>query len=170
MLAGAKWLQRDPRVDPDRIGIWGGSWGGYLTALARNSDVFKAGAEWHGVHDFSLVTDWFARPMDRYQAADIGALKRMFWLSSPDSAIATWSSPVLLVQGDDDRNVPFHQIVDLVRRLQARQVAYQELVIPNEVHAFLRHRSFVEADEATAEFFDRTLARKIPPGSRPEGP
>lgn len=159
VLAGAEWLQRYPQVDPDRIGIWGGSWGGYLTALAlaRNSDVFKAGVDWHGVHDFSLVTDWFVNPTDRYQTADIAALKKAFWLSSPDSAVGTWSSPVLLVQGDDDRNVPFHQMVDLVRRLQARGVPFRELVIPDEVHAFLRHESFLRSDEATAEFFGSNL-------------
>ena len=55
VLAGANFLQSLPGVDPARIGIWGGSYGGYLTAmaLARNSDVFKAGVDLHGVHDWS---------------------------------------------------------------------------------------------------------------------
>ena len=54
-LAGAKYLQSLPDVDPGTIGIWGGSYGGYLTAmaLARNSDIFKAGVDLHGVHDWS---------------------------------------------------------------------------------------------------------------------
>ena len=46
---------------------------------------------------------------------DIAALRKISWVSSPDSAIGTWKSPVLLIQGDDDRNVHFHQMVDLVR-------------------------------------------------------
>jgi dipeptidyl aminopeptidase/acylaminoacyl peptidase len=162
-LAGARWLQHNPQVDPNRIGIWGGSWGGYLTALAlaRNSDIFKAGVDLHGVHDFSMyANDWFGKPLDRYQMPDAAALKKIFWLSSPDAAIATWKSPVLLIQGDDDRNVPFHQMVDLVQRLQRQHVPYQQIVIPDEVHAFLRYHSFLESDEATAAFFSRQLEQK----------
>jgi dipeptidyl aminopeptidase/acylaminoacyl peptidase len=64
---------------------------------------------------------------------------------------------VLLIQGDDDRNVPFHQTVDLARRLDLRHVPCEELVFPNEIHGFLRHDSWLRADEATAEF----LARKL---------
>ena len=165
VVAGAKWLQNDPRVDPQRIGMWGGSYGGYLTALAlaRNSDIFKAGVDMHGVHDWSMFADdWFGKALDRYQMPDMAALKKIFWLSSPDSAIATWKSPVLLIQGDDDRNVHFHQMVDLVRRLQLQHVPYQEMVIPDEIHGFLRYQSWVEADEATARFFDRELRESKP--------
>jgi dipeptidyl aminopeptidase/acylaminoacyl peptidase len=165
VLAGAGWLQHDPRVDPHRIGIWGGSYGGYLTALAlaRNSDIFKAGVDMHGVHDWSMfIDDWFGRPLDRYQMPDMSALKKIFWLSSPDSAIGTWKSPVLLIQGDDDRNVHFHQMVDLVRRLQLRHVPYHEIVIPDEIHVFLRYHSWLQADEATAAFFDEEFLHGTP--------
>ena len=161
VLAGAKWLQQDSRVDPRRIGIWGGSYGGYLTALglARNSDIFKAGVDMHGVHDWSMFGgDWFGKPIERYQMPDTKKLMRIMWLSSPDSAIGTWKSPVLLIQGDDDRNVHFHQMVDLVRRLQLDHVPYRELVIPDEIHGFLRYRSWLEADRATARFFEEKLS------------
>jgi dipeptidyl aminopeptidase/acylaminoacyl peptidase len=165
VVAGATWLQHDAEVDPKRIGIWGGSYGGYLTALAlaRNSDIFKAGVDMHGVHDWSMfANDWFGRPLDRYQMPDIAALKKIFWLSSPDSAIGTWKSPILLIQGDDDRNVHFHQMVDLVRRLQLHHVPYQEIVIPDEIHGFLRYHSWLEADEATAAFFQQRLLDRTP--------
>jgi dipeptidyl aminopeptidase/acylaminoacyl peptidase len=165
VVAGAKWLQHDPAVDPTRIGIWGGSYGGYLTALAlaRNSDIFKAGVDLHGVHDWSMfVDDWFGKALDRYQMPDMAALKKIFWESSPDSAIGTWKSPVLLIQGDDDRNVHFHQMVDLARRLQLQHVPYQEMVIPDEIHGFLRYHSWLQADEATAAFFDKQLLQRSP--------
>jgi dipeptidyl aminopeptidase/acylaminoacyl peptidase len=160
VLAGARWLQRDPRVDPTRIGIWGGSYGGYLTALAlaRDSALFKAGVDMHGVHDWSMFADdWFGKPIDRYQTPDMAALRKTFWLSSPDSAIGTWKSPVLLIQGDDDRNVHFHQMVDLVRRLQRHHVPYQEIVIPDEIHVFLRYQSWLRADQATVRFLGEQL-------------
>src|SRR5437016_4887877 len=56
VVAGAKYLQSLPIVDAKRIGLWGGSYGGLLTALglARNSDIFAAGADMHGVHDWSV--------------------------------------------------------------------------------------------------------------------
>ncbi len=161
VLAGARFLQRDARVDARRIGIWGGSYGGYLTALAlaRNSGIFKAGVDFHGVHDWSMFADdWFGKPMQRYQMPDMKALMKTFWESSPDSDIAKWKSPVLLIQGDDDRNVHFHQMVDLVRRLQLQHVPYQEIVIPNEIHGFLRYHSWLDADQAAAEFFAQRLA------------
>ena len=165
VVAGAKWLQRDPQVDAGRIGIWGGSYGGYLTALAlaRNSDIFKAGVDMHGVHDWSMFADdWFGKPLDRYQMPDMAKLKRIFWESSPDAAIATWKSPVLLIQGDDDRNVHFHQMVDLVRRLQLKHVPYQEIVIPDEIHGFLRYHSWLQADHATAAYFKQQFLEREP--------
>jgi dipeptidyl aminopeptidase/acylaminoacyl peptidase len=79
------------------------------------------------------------------------------WSSSPDSQLDGWKSPVLLIQGDDDRNVRFQQTVDLARRLEERNLPVEELVLPNEIHGFLRHASWVRADEATASFLSRTL-------------
>jgi dipeptidyl aminopeptidase/acylaminoacyl peptidase len=74
----------------------------------------------------------------------------------------TWKSPVLLIQGDDDRNVHFHQTVDLARRLDAHGVRYEELVLPDEIHGFLRHESWLAADSATAAWFDRELKGATP--------
>ncbi len=163
IVAGAKFLQRQSNVDPKRIGIWGGSYGGYLTALAlaRNSDIFKAGVDFHGVHDWSLDIDnpvWgITSQLKRYQQFDMRAMMKLAWESSPDSAIATWKSPVLLIQGDDDRNVEFHQMVDLVERLRAARVPFQQIVIPNEIHGFLRYASWAMSDEATARYFEAHL-------------
>ena len=68
---------------------------------------------------------------------------------------------MLLIQGDDDRNVPFQQTIDLARRLDARHVPFDELVIPNEIHGFLRHASWLAADSATAEFLSRKLQASL---------
>ena len=82
---------------------------------------------------------------------------RLAFESSPDASIETWKSPVLLIQGDDDRNVPFQQTIDLSRRLQERHVPYEELLIPNETHGFLRHATWLKVDAATVEFLTRYL-------------
>ncbi|HEY6482036.1 MAG TPA: prolyl oligopeptidase family serine peptidase [Steroidobacteraceae bacterium] len=162
VLAGARYLQSVPGVAAQRIGIWGGSYGGFLTALAlaRNSDVFKAGVDLHGVHDWSrLLDDWTdSKPVARYEKGDHDAAMKVAWESSPDSSIDTWKSPVLLIQGDDDRNVPFAQTVDLARRLQAHNLPFEEIVLPNEIHGFLLHASWQRVDEAVASYLGRILA------------
>ncbi len=167
VVAGARFLQRDPRVDSKRIGIWGGSYGGYLTALAlaRNSDIFKAGVDFHGVHDWSLDIEnsvWgLTNQLKRYQQYDTRAMMKLAWESSPDSAISTWKSRVLLIQGDDDRNVEFHQMVDLAERLRLARVPFEEIVIPNEIHGFLRYASWLQADTATVDYFTRQLSGQL---------
>jgi dipeptidyl aminopeptidase/acylaminoacyl peptidase len=158
--AGGEWLRQQPYVDPARIGVYGGSYGGYLTALAlaRNSDLFAAGVDIHGVHDFTSdggrrvgSTEWRYEPSDRDSAAAVA------WRSSPVSSLATWKSPVLLIHGDDDRNVRFSSTVDLVRRLASAEVRFEEIVIPDDTHHMMRHANWILVDRATAEFFMRTL-------------
>jgi dipeptidyl aminopeptidase/acylaminoacyl peptidase len=157
VLAGGRYLAALPEVDASRIGIWGGSYGGFLTAmaLAKNSEVFAAGSDLHGVHDWTA--DRYSTTPWRYEAGDLDSARIVAWQSSPVAYLSTWKSPVILIQGDDDRNVRFHQTVDLARRLAAAGVHYEELVIPDEIHDFLRHRSWLVADSATAAFFDRTF-------------
>jgi dipeptidyl aminopeptidase/acylaminoacyl peptidase len=153
VLAAAEYLRQRPDVDPDRIGLWGGSYGGYLTAmgLARNSDVFKAGVDFHGVHDWSVFRRFNLGPAATPEAT------RVARESSPISSVDKWRSPVLFIHGDDDRNVDFGQTVDLARALRKRGVEFEELVFPDEVHDFLLHSSWVRAYEAAADFLDRHL-------------
>lgn len=156
VAAGGRYLQSLPYVDKTKIGLWGGSYGGYLTAmgLAHNSDIFKAGVDMHGVHD------WW---MTRYGAGtyvgapDAGQAEELAWQSSPNSWIDKWTSPVLLIQGDDDRNVPFTQTVDLAQRLREHNIPFEQLVFPDEIHDFLMWKSWVRAYDAGAKFFDRVL-------------
>jgi dipeptidyl aminopeptidase/acylaminoacyl peptidase len=97
---------------------------------------------------------------DRYEKGDLAEAMAVAFKASPVADIATWSSPVLLIQGDDDRNVHFAETVDLARRLQAKGVDFEELVIPDEIHGFLRYGSWLKADTATADY----LARKLGAG------
>jgi len=158
--AAGEWLRKQPYVDGARIGIYGGSYGGYLTALAlaRNSDLFAAGVDVHGVHDFTADggrrlgnTEWRYEPTDRDSAAAVA------WRSSPVASIGTWKSPVLLIHGDDDRNVRFSSTVDLVRRLSAAGVPFGEIVIPDDTHHMMRHANWILVDKAVASFFMQKL-------------
>jgi dipeptidyl aminopeptidase/acylaminoacyl peptidase len=153
--AGA-YLRSRPDVDPDRIGLWGGSYGGYLTALglARASDMFAAGVDVHGVHDWNVVINGFRPDYDKGQWDEFSELA---FESSPMADVESWESPVLLIHGDDDRNVPFSESVDLAYHLSRLGVYFEELVFPDEVHGFLLHSNWVSAYEATDDFFQRML-------------
>jgi dipeptidyl aminopeptidase/acylaminoacyl peptidase len=169
VIAGAKFLQTLENVDPQRIGLWGGSYGGFLTAmgLARNSDIFKAGVDFHGVHDWAVFLAIWAAEVDARNAdvaPDVKEARDLAFKSSPVASAAAWRSPVLFVHGDDDRNVPFQQTTDLVEKLRAQKVDLEELVFPDEIHDLLRRESWIRAYKATAQFFDRKL------GARSAGP
>lgn len=148
------YLQTRADVDSHRIGLWGGSYGGYLTALglARASDMFTAGVDLHGVHDWNAVISNF---MPSYKPTERAEAARLAWESSPLSSMATWRSPVLLIQGDDDRNVPFSETVDLAEALRKQGVEFEQLVFPDDVHDFLLHRNWLAAYRAAGDFFDR---------------
>jgi dipeptidyl aminopeptidase/acylaminoacyl peptidase len=157
VLAGAHYLQSLSNVDPQRIGLWGGSYGGFLTAmgLARNSDIFKAGVDFHGVHDWSMfLSRW---EDDAAAAPDLKEAQKLAWESSPDASLDKWRSPVLLIHGDDDRNVPFNQTVDLVQRLRKQGVEFEEIIYPDEIHDLLLWRDWVNSYKAGARFFDQKL-------------
>ena len=156
VIGAGLYLMGRPDVDPDRIGLWGGSYGGYLTAhgLARAPHVFRAGVDVHGVHDWNITIRNFVPSYD--PAADPAFSRRAFE-SSPMSAIDDWQAPVLLIHGDDDRNVPFRESVELAEELRERGVHVEQLIFPDEVHGFLLHRNWMAAYRATADFFDRFL-------------
>ncbi|HUN63624.1 MAG TPA: prolyl oligopeptidase family serine peptidase [Candidatus Sulfotelmatobacter sp.] len=151
VVAAGKYLQTRADVDGQRIGLWGGSYGGFLTALGlgHNSDLFAAGVDFHGVHDW---------PADNWEGKHIPPdLVQLAHDSSPVSAVSTWKSPVLFIHGDDDRNVMFSQTVDLVARLRAQGVYLEQLIFPDEVHDFLLYSSWEKGYAAGANFFDRKL-------------
>ena len=154
VVAAGKYLQGRSDVDAKRIGLWGGSYGGYLTALGlgRNSDLFAAGVDLHGVHDW---------PTDNWEGKNVPAdLNKLARDSSPVTSVNTWKSPVLFIHGDDDRNVYFTQTVDLVARLREKGVEIEQLVFPDDVHDFLLHRHWLAAYHAASDFFDRRF--KVP--------
>lgn len=141
VLAAGKYLQSRSDVDPTRIGIWGLSYGGLLTsqALARNSDIFVAGADLAGVHLYGNSLDTTS----------------LSYQSSAISAIDKWKSPVFLEQGDDDRNVAFAQTVGLVQLLRAHGVYYELMVIPDDTHESLLYARWLEIYGRMGDFLHR---------------
>ena len=86
-------------------------------------------------------------------------IERTALQSSPLADVKSWRSPVLLIHGDDDRNVAFNQTERLVEALRAQGVDFEELIFPGEVHEFLLEESWIKAYRAAGDF----LARKLKP-------
>ena len=109
-----------------------------------------------------------SRRQEGQRAPDLKEARELAFKSSPVASIANWRSPVLLVHGDDDRNVPFQQTTDLVEKLRAQKVAFEELIFPDEIHDLLRWSDWIRAYRATAEFFDRRWLARVN-GTKPAG-
>src|SRR5579871_4019929 len=141
VLAGAQYLQSRPDVDAKRIGIYGLSYGGLLTAesLARNSDIFALGVDYAGVHLYGSSLD----------------PNEVSYQSSAISQIDKWKSPVLIVQGDDDRNVFFAQSVGLVDLLRQRDVYYELIVEPDDTHDSLLYNRWIYMFERMDKFLKK---------------
>ncbi|HTM98245.1 MAG TPA: prolyl oligopeptidase family serine peptidase [Pedobacter sp.] len=155
--AAGEWLANQPRIDPDRIGIYGGSYGGYLVALAlgKDSKLFAAGVDIHGVNSrFNSVSEKNEVAPDAKLAAE------RVVQSSPLTYLSTWTSPTLLIHADDDRNVPFSQSVDLARRFENKQFDFEYLAIPDDTHHWMKFSNAVKVSEATASFLHRKLSAK----------
>jgi dipeptidyl aminopeptidase/acylaminoacyl peptidase len=156
VIGAGEYLKQRTDVDAKRIGLWGGSYGGYLTAhgLARRSDLFAAGVDIHGVHNWNDEVPTFAANYDSLKYAAIGKLA---YQSSPINFIDGWKSPVLFIHGDDDRNVPFAETVHIIEALRPRKVYFEQLVLPDEIHGFLLHRSWVKVYETSFDFIERKM-------------
>ena len=141
--AAGEYLRDRADVDPARIGLWGLSYGGILTAqgLARDSDLFAAGVDIAGVHLWGNSID----------------PETVSYQSSSVAEVENWTSPVLLIHGDDDRNVAFSQTVGLVQLLRAQGVPHELIVFPDDVHDFLLHERWLITFDATDDFFDRYM-------------
>jgi dipeptidyl-peptidase-4 len=156
VLAAGKYLQTRADVDPGRIGIWGLSYGGVLTAqaLARNSDIFVAGVDMAGVHLWDNSLDSTA----------------VSFQSSAIASIGKWKSPVLLWHGDDDRNVQFSQTTGLVQLLRAHNVPFELMVMTDDTHETLLYSRWQQTYAKMNDFLRRYVWNKTASTSstRPE--
>ncbi len=159
VVAAGEWLKAQPAVAASKIGIWGGSYGGYLTAhaLAQRSDLFAAGADVHGVHNWNTSIPTFSPDYDVLKNPEKAKLA---FESSPLNFLDGWKSPVLFVHGDDDQNVIFAETENMMRALRKKNVDMELLVIPDEIHSFLRQESWLTIYKTIDDFFDRKLLKK----------
>jgi dipeptidyl aminopeptidase/acylaminoacyl peptidase len=154
LIGAGEFLKARKDVDGTKIGLWGGSYGGYLTAhgLTRRSDLFSVGVDIHGVHNWNDEEPTFA---PWYDSLRYTAFAQIAYKSSPVYNAKTWKSPVLFMHGDDDRNVPFTETIHMIHQLRRQGVEVEEKIFPDEIHAFLLYHSWLTVDEKTFEFIHR---------------
>jgi dipeptidyl aminopeptidase/acylaminoacyl peptidase len=159
LLGAITYLRGRQDVDSRRLGIWGTSYGGLMTALglARASDALAAGVDFAGIHDWSTYLSSVGEPIDGADA------NRRAVESSPIATIDQWHSPVLLVQADDDHIVPSQQASELIEGLRSHNIEHDVIMIPNEIHDMARYSSWMRLFNAADVYFDRHLDKRNAP-------
>jgi len=154
-LTGVRWLQHQPWVDAKRIGVFGWSYGGYMTLmlLAKASDVFAAGAavapvtDWH-LYDTCYTERYLSRPKDNPRGyADSGVF----------SALNGLRSRLFLAQGMADDNVLFTNSTRLMRELQQRGVQFDLMTYPGAKHGLSTPQLKIHVFTAIRRFFDERM-------------
>jgi dipeptidyl aminopeptidase/acylaminoacyl peptidase len=156
LLGAITYLRGRQDVDSHRLGIWGGSYGGFMTALglARASDALAAGVDYSGIHNWSTHLSSQGEPIEG------GDANRRAVESSPIATIDRWRSPVLLVQADDDRVVPAQQASELIEGLRSHDIDHDVIMVPNEIHDMARYSSWMTLFNAADVYFDRHLNKR----------
>jgi len=162
-MVGVEYLKSLPYVDADRIGIWGWSYGGYMTleALFNRGDVFKAGVAVAPVTDWRLYDSIYTeRYMKLPRENEAG-----YDASAPLNDVAGYRGRLLLMHGDADDNVHMQNSVALVRKLINAGKDFDYMVYPEKEHGISGSADRLFLYRKMSEFFDRYLKGSDAAGS-----
>jgi dipeptidyl aminopeptidase/acylaminoacyl peptidase len=171
LVAGVRHFAARKALDPERVGITGGSYGGYLTllALAKTPDVWKAGVERFGmpdlVIDYQLTRGRFG-PWYETQMGTVKADGALFRERSPLPYLEDVRAPLLVFQGANDTSVPKAESDLLTAVLRGLNKPCEYVVYDDEGHGFTRRRNILDHDRRAVRFFVEHLGRS-PAGARP---
>jgi len=153
---GARWLVANEGVDPRRIGIYGGSYGGFITlmALFTEPETFAAGAALRAVTDWAHYNHWYTQRILNLPHEDPEAYRR----SSPIYFAEGLRGALLIAHGMVDVNVHFSDVVRLAQRLiELGKENWEMAVYPVEDHGFVEPSSWTDEYRRILELFDRNL-------------
>jgi dipeptidyl aminopeptidase/acylaminoacyl peptidase len=153
---GARWLAANEGVSPERVGIYGGSYGGFITlmALFTEPDVFEAGAALRSVTDWAHYNHWYTSRILNQPQDDPEAYRR----SSPIYFAEGLEGHLLIAHGMVDTNVHFQDDVRLAQRLiELGKENWEMAVYPVENHGFVRPESWTDEYRRILELFERTI-------------
>ena len=172
---GVSWAIAEGIADPDRVGIYGGSFGGYaaLAGLVKTPTLYRAGAAYAAVTDIEHLIeddDFYRSYVDVHEArigGEAGDQKRLR-ASSPLRRASEVRAPVLLGHGEHDQRVHVHQSRRMAAALRKAGKDVEYLEFPDEIHGFLLEANRLRWYEALVAFFEKNLApRAAPPAAAP---
>ena len=152
----ARWLVAEEGVDPARVGIYGGSYGGFITLMAMftKPDVFAAGAALRSVTDWAHYNHWYTSRILNQPQDDPEAYRR----SSPIYFAEGLEGHLLITHGMVDTNVQFQDVVRLAQRLiELRKENWEMAVYPVEDHAFVRPDSWADQYRRILKLFEDSI-------------
>lgn len=158
----AKFLESTGYVDPKKIGITGGSYGGYMTlmALAKTPDDWAAGVEWFGIINWKTMLQHSDPMLQQYEISLLGDPAKdakVYDDTSPLTFMHQVKAPLLVLQGENDPRVPkeeAEQIVDLLKK-DGKTVGVHYYA--NEGHGFEKRENQIDSVRRTVEWFDKYL-------------
>jgi dipeptidyl aminopeptidase/acylaminoacyl peptidase len=161
-IYGARFLVATGYVDPSRIGITGGSYGGYLTlmAVAKTPDLWAAGVEEYGIVNWSSMYERSAPNLRHYQVGLLGDPKKdkaIYDAASPLTYLKNTKAPLLVLQGDNDPRVPREEAEQVVATLKQSGKVVEAHYYADEGHGFAKRENQIDALERTEAWFDRYL-------------
>jgi dipeptidyl aminopeptidase/acylaminoacyl peptidase len=163
---GAKWLIEQGIADPDRLGIYGASYGGYaaLMASVKTPKLFRCAASYAGLFDLVAENEHDSHYVggkiaEQFRGDDPKALKA----ASPFFAVDRIRIPILLGHGEDDSNVPFSQSTRMAKALREAGKDVELMLFPGEIHGFDRADNAMEFIGRLERFFALHLAPENPP-------
>ena len=161
----ARFLTATGYVDPQKIGITGGSYGGYMTlmAIGKTPDVWAAAVEEYGIIDwFTMLQheDPFLQEYEKMLLGDPVKDRKVFEDASPIKYIRQEKAPLLVLQGENDIRVPKEEAEQVVRILKEEGKTVDAHYYANEGHGFVKRENQVDAIRRTVEWFDRYLKNR----------
>lgn len=156
LVSCAEYLRTLPYIDKERIGVWGGSYGGFLTlmCLCERPGVFNTGVSW------KPVTDW-KNYWDSYTAPRLGRPKddpEIYKATSPVFHAEGLEGNLLLIHGMQDDNVLFQDAAWMIQQLIEKQKYFDLMIYPRDNHGLdLRHESLPDCMERIAAYFEEHM-------------
>jgi dipeptidyl aminopeptidase/acylaminoacyl peptidase len=157
-ISGKNFLTEKYGIDPKRVGIYGGSYGGFITlmALLTKPDEFASGAALRSVTDWAHYNHEYTSNILNYPENDPVAYKR----SSPIYFAENLKKPLIMLHGMVDDNVQFQDIVRLSQRfIELEKTDWELAVFPIEAHGFQKSYSWTDEYRRIFELFNRTLLK-----------
>jgi len=158
----AKFLAATGYVDAKRIGITGGSYGGYMTlmAIGKTPDVWAAGVEQYGIVDWYTMLQHEDPRLQEYEKSLLGDPvkdRTVYENASPIKYLRNATAPLLVLQGENDIRVPKEEAEQVVSILKAANKTVDAHIYPAEGHGFAKRENQIDAIKRTIEWFDRYL-------------